>query len=433
MKPLLLLILLFTIFSTTSAANFVITSPPSSRQVLKWPFAAWSIWNLPIGNNASYEFGNIYLPNTATIEADPDIIVLNSSNPLTPIYYSSAAWTGASRCQPSSSTIITKVPYPSDFIVASDGSNYSGAFLMPDNVTIVQTQPICHCTNSTQTSNVTTLTKTISVSIYGDGAYGSHGGSGLSSIGGTLRLGELIPDSNGTVHPVRHALKGNLWAVYNYYRNGSAVSSCFRWPATGCDGYFADGKSDQYGGTNPYVRPGSLLALNTSININNLGLKTIPGLAIAWTLQNYGMYLADDSYWNAAALETEISPEGNYVTQFKKAWNMDFTSSTNAWAVDVRSLFRMLSVVNSWNKNMWLNVSSSNGTLGAGGGFPLQSWAPPFANDSNIATPVSSSFIQTSSNSPKNSTLANNQRSINACNLTTIILAIVLMILCIQW
>ena len=70
--------------------------------------------------------------------------------------------------------------------------------LLPDNVTIVQMQPAYRCNgsgpllarfgNSTdgcpqQFPNVT--------SILGDGALGSHGGSGLSGVGGTIRLGEV--------------------------------------------------------------------------------------------------------------------------------------------------------------------------------------------------------------------------------------------------
>eukprot|EP01037_Dinobryon_pediforme_P035463 gene35463-41860_t len=49
--------------------------------------------------------------------------------------------------------------------------------------------------------------------------------------------------------------------------------------------------STNYGGTNPYLGPGSLLALNSSIDIYKIGLTSPPGLAVAWTLQNYGAYV----------------------------------------------------------------------------------------------------------------------------------------------
>jgi hypothetical protein len=143
------------------------------------------------------------------------------------------------------------VPYPESFVVLSDGNNYGAAFLLNDCHTIKQTQPIAHCTTS---SSVTSLVTFPDVDLYTDGILGAHGGSGLSAIGGTIRLGEYIPDVNGIVQDVRHALKSNLWAVKNYYRNGTQQSSCYRWPAVTCDGYFDDGNVDQYGGLNPQVR-----------------------------------------------------------------------------------------------------------------------------------------------------------------------------------
>ncbi len=41
-----------------------------------------------------------------------------------------------------------------------------------------------------------------SVDLYGDGAYGAHWGSGLSALGGSIHLGELL-----SPEPMRHALK----------------------------------------------------------------------------------------------------------------------------------------------------------------------------------------------------------------------------------
>ena len=55
-------------------------------------------------------------------------------------------------------------------------------------------------------------------SIFGDGIGGAHGGSGLSSIGGSIRLGELLPGAP----PIPHALKielGNWW-----YYGGSQLN-----------------------------------------------------------------------------------------------------------------------------------------------------------------------------------------------------------------
>ena len=49
-------------------------------------------------------------------------------------------------------------------------------------------------------------------------------------------------------------------------------ADCYRWPASNCDGYFDDSSSSlKYGGTNPALRPGSLLALPASVSIASLG------------------------------------------------------------------------------------------------------------------------------------------------------------------
>eukprot|EP01124_Arcella_intermedia_P006845 TRINITY_DN14139_c0_g1_i1.p1 TRINITY_DN14139_c0_g1~~TRINITY_DN14139_c0_g1_i1.p1 ORF type:complete len:365 (-),score=80.49 TRINITY_DN14139_c0_g1_i1:3-1097(-) len=344
-----------------------------SRNVLDWPFASWSIWNLPLGEKARYVPAHLNYSTSVMIEPDPDILLLDPSQPFVDFMFSSAGWSGASRCEPDNPPkSMFSAPFPTGYIVPSDGNNYGTAILMPDNKTIKQTQPLCHCNSSTP---VTTGYNSPDVDLYGDGIRGAHGGSGLSAIGGTIRMGEFIPDANGVLQPVTHALKSNLWAAISYYREACDRSTCFRWPAVGCDGYFCNGKGS-YGGTNPAVRPGSLLAIDPQVDIGTLGLKTKPALSVAWTLQNYGLYLVDDSFWNAIALETELGPLGDYTVQFKKAWGLDFRSSTNEWAKDIFLIFNHLSVVDNWDESLYNEVTSSAGSQGAGGGTPRQPWAP---------------------------------------------------------
>jgi len=349
------------------------TPLPTARNPLTWPFASWSIWNLPLGNGATFVRADLNFSSTLMIEPDPDLIFFDPKQPNTEYMYSSAGWSGVSRCEPSTpQRILFSAPYPANFIVPSDGNNYGVAILMPDNQTIKQTQPVCRCT---ATGKVTSLDVFPDVNLYTDGIRGAHGGSSLSAVGGTIRLGEFIPDTNGVIQSVRHVLKSNLWASQSYYRNGCDRTSCYRWPAANCDGYFCNGPLT-YGGTNPAVRSGSLLALAFNIDIQKLGLQTRPAQSLAWTLQNYGLYLVDDSAWNAAALETETSPAGVYTEQFQKAWGFEFRSNNNQWARDVQIIYKSLSVVNNWNENEYGVVSKSNGTLGVGGGSPRQPWAP---------------------------------------------------------
>ena len=88
------------------------------------------------------------------------------------------------------------LPFPHDRVVSPAGSptfgdNNAAALLLPDNVTLVQFQPLYRCVAG---GPLTSLTYTMhqpwsNVSILDavNASYGAHGGSGLSSIGGTIR------------------------------------------------------------------------------------------------------------------------------------------------------------------------------------------------------------------------------------------------------
>src|SRR5204863_260281 len=72
---------------------------------------------------------------------------------------------------------------------------------------IIQTQPFARCAGQSPTSHYMFGSE----DLYGTGETGSHGGSGLSALGGTVRLGELVP--GGTI---RHSLKLNIDSA-NFY------------------------------------------------------------------------------------------------------------------------------------------------------------------------------------------------------------------------
>jgi len=189
----------------------------------------------------------------------------------------------------------------------------------------------------------------------------------LSSIGGTIRLGELVP---GVSTGPKHALKINLFAKENCWPGPPA----YRWPAVQADSC-APGC---YGGKNPSVMPGSLLALPTSFNIDQMGFETTPGKLLAWSFQNYGAYIVDDTAWSVYAVETELSPDGSVEVEFQQKWGFTMTPSSKStpWARDMDRIYLNLAVVDNWNQNLYNQVAASNGSQGAGGGAPLQPWAP---------------------------------------------------------
>jgi hypothetical protein len=336
------------------------------RDPLAQPFASTSIWNMPIGSGATYVAANIARATGTTLEGDEDVIVLTPTSPSTEIYRNTADWNpNVSRCPYDAGALLFAAPMPSSFVVGdtptSSTPNSGLAVLMTDLFTVRQAQPFARCTAGLPGTSDYVFPD---VSLYGDGIPGAHGGSGLSAIGGTLRVGELRPGGA----PPRHALKMELWAAKNYYNDGNPAD-CYRWPATGCDGYFDDSTSPlKYGGTNPSLRPGSLLALPTNVSIASLNLTTEPAKSLAWTLQNYGAYLVDDTAWSATAICIEHGPAGSFAQQFQADYGFAFDTrgTTGSFATDVATLVAALSVVDD----------NGPSTLG-GGGTPLQPLAPP--------------------------------------------------------
>jgi hypothetical protein len=95
------------------------------------------------------------------------------------------------------------------------------------------------------------------------GIAGAHGASGMSSIGGTVRVGELVP---GGV--IRHALKVNVFGHRNYHFDSREATPGYRWPARSADGYAGDPKNAcAYGGRVGAMRVGSLVALKPDFPI----------------------------------------------------------------------------------------------------------------------------------------------------------------------
>jgi hypothetical protein len=339
------------------------------RDPLKQPFASTSIWNMPLGRRARYvPAGLSATPGEHNRWAgmpfvDEERIVLTPAAPLTPLHYSSAAWSGADRCKSTGGTVVAAVPIPPDYVVPHSTNNNAAAFLLPDRRTIVQTQPLGRCSEG---AAGTTFARYANVDLYGDGIRGAHGGSGLSSIGGTIRVGELRP---GT-HAPRHALKVNVYAKEALFECKSR-NECFRWPAesadTGAVGIY--GSASHNG--NRAMRMGALLAIPPGTGIGALRLETEPGRQLAWTLQNYGAYVVDDTSTPGFALNVEDGPAGSKLAEFKADWGFDMAQKTgddNPWRRDVQKLVQALYVVDN------------NGPAAVGGGgSPRQPLAVPIS------------------------------------------------------
>jgi hypothetical protein len=331
-----------------------------TRDPLKQPFASNSIWNMPIGSGAVYVPANLSAAQSGGMpQIDDERIVFKPTAPLTAVNYSSAGWTGADRCSATGGQLLS-VPMPTNYIIPNNIDNSAASFLMPDGRSIVQTQPIARCASG---GPATALVTFPTVDIYGDGIKGAHGGSGMSAVGGSIRVGELRPGQQGP----RHAIKVNVYAKQALYKCTTA-SSCYRWPATNGDGYAVGHYGTVGNNSNTAMKMGALLAIPASVNIANLGFETEPGRQLAWTLQNYGAYIVDDTWGSAFVFNTENGPDGSLRAQFQADYGTPleiWSAGSTAWSRDVQRLIVALYVVNN-------NSASSIG----GGGTPRQPLAP---------------------------------------------------------
>lgn len=323
------------------------------RDKTLWPFASDSIWNAAVGSGATYVPAGIAVNlsggSPTVFEQDEDVIVMTPSAPMTDVYYNGVGWNGGDRCAKQGS-LIAQVPVPADYVLGNSGENNSAAFLMSDGETVEQNQPFTRCSAG---GSATTLVAFPDTSIYGEGPDGAHGGSGLSALGGTIRLGEF---QSGTIH---HVMKVELYAAQYFY------CCVAHWPATIIDDY-ADPTT--YGGTNPNLGPGSLLALPPDFDVSQL--TTTPGKILAQAFQDYGAYVVDDTFWNAWSLDTEQGPNGKVVDEFASLYGFPMDSpQATPFMNDVVNIFQSLEI-----------VTNNSATSVGGGGTPRVASPPAIGN-----------------------------------------------------
>ncbi|GEM_PF-3397863 len=332
------------------------TPTPVSATRDKWlqPFASNSIWNMPVGSNAAYVPAG--LQDASFTGTDVNLLYnVPAGSPERPIY-DPASWehraSGTAVADPNRRKTI---PIPDDLLVADaappNTPNNASAFLLPDGKTVVQISPL------TRTQNGGPVYGWVSqdINIYGDGITGGHAGSGLSSIGGTIRKGELTGSA-----PIKHALQLEVWAQQYLSYNNDGTSG-YRWPANRADSYAAS----TYHGKNPALEMGALLALSPSATVDSLGLKTEIGKKLFHALQDYGGYVVDDTAWNADTIGIEYGVD----EEVKAAYGYTLDQYSGAIHDDFNKLFTALNVVN--------NNSATN--IG-GGGTPRQPLDPPISN-----------------------------------------------------
>ncbi len=323
------------------------TTALAQRDPYKWPFAKTSIWNIPIHNNATYAPATIQ--DAANFAVDEDVIIMRPAAPLMRVETNNAGWSQSKdRCLDEGPTLYS-APIPAEWIY--DKTVWEGvtpnagvAIAYPDN-SIIQSQPFAKCNTQFATSG-NNIWPAADCQLTGECIRGAHGGSGLSAIGGAIRVGELRSGK------IPHALKINLWGKENFYRDGSGGH---RWPAYKADGGFDNpSEGNYYGGTNPEMKIGALLALGRNVVLNSvadnsLGLETEAALIIARAMRDYGAYTVDNTAWDSYAIITEIGPDGSVRDEFKNLYGLDMNVygglGNSAWGRDLKKLFGNLQVI----------------------------------------------------------------------------------------
>jgi len=197
--------------------------PNGLRDRTLWPFASDSIWNTPIGSGATLVAAPITNTGSTVIYQDPDLIVMTPTAPLTNLDQSGAGW-GGDRCT-TTTDVVDSLPIPTNFTVDSNAYNSCIAVLRPDGRTVAQSNAFARCGAG---SDATCFTNSFDdVDLYGPGITGSHGGSTLSALGGTIRYGEF---TSGAIH---HALKIAVDAHRYFYCPSTPCQPV--WPATTVD------------------------------------------------------------------------------------------------------------------------------------------------------------------------------------------------------
>lgn len=378
-KQLLIGFLLLACFSLPSVQAVSAGDFPMSRTPVAWPFAWDSIWNMPIGDGAIYKPVGIQ-PGVYGLYAEEDLLILAPDAPLVNVIAHDADWDSSrTRCGSIVSPIevlMTGVPIPESFntepFYTGSTPNHSAAILMPDGLTIRQTQPLHRCgVGGTVVSQYNYPDDNIKT---GDGIDGAHGGSALSSMGGVIRLGELVP--NSTIH---HALKLVLDSRQYFYYDETDETPGYRWPARWSDA----GADVDYGGQDPVFEIGALLALKPDFAVENLRLE--PAKIVARALRDYGGYTVDSSGWDAYYLTVEWGPDRRVLDEFEQTWGFPFISPQLASCTDTTDDACL------WSKDMAdiftnLHVIDNNGPESIGGpGARRQPCAPPFTDGSGGA------------------------------------------------
>jgi hypothetical protein len=295
--------------------DFATTGPWGTRVAFQWPFSSDSPWNTPIGSGAVYVQDNTIQLGGTNINYNQfttAVYKASSGDPTVAVSYDGGCFGIADN----GVAINTKIPVGADALPPlTCTTDRRFVIVETDGETAHEFYNFWRRSNTTADAAIrrtNALNNVLTGGGIGSGSYctgdqvlagtRAYGGA---SMAGLMRKQEL--ESGGTQR-MKHALAVSLGFHHQRDGNGSKCNT-FKWPAVTSDGGWAS-----YTGT---IYMGELLAIPKSVNINNLGL-TADGLALAWTMQNFGVYNTDSNGANGSfVLNAETGTNATIIDNMK--------------------------------------------------------------------------------------------------------------------
>lgn len=351
--------------------------PPGPRTALAWPGSVGAYPNISQGTGAQYDL-HVLAARTGNNAFKPQEIPMgmDATQPVTGVYQNSGQQGNRCADGPNGHVLLGSVPFDQNLVVPSETTNYPPAFIGADGVSRFEGGNFGHCAKGGTPYAGHFGNRG---SIIDDAVGGGSGGSGLSTLYGTIRWGELTHGTAGeritmggkTFALVRHTVRVDLSV-----QDLSPAGSGWRWPANKAD----NGYQTSYKGRIASLVNGSCLVLPQTIDLESFiaGLRTVAGAQFAWIFYNYGGYVANTQNGLLMAIATEWSTAGRVGAPITSPNQGEFynlygypmvASPSSAYGSDMNAITTNLAVI----KN------NAVGSIG-GGGTPLQPPAPPFSS-----------------------------------------------------
>lgn len=287
-----------------------------TRDATLQPFQSSSVWNLPIGQGATYADTN----DAAT----KDFLATGFDN------RTITAWANWNEYSHPISLASNTDPWAT--VSDLNDSSRSSAYYVPATATIASgSDKHMHVINHTRTyideawatTRVSTTSYTVGrhhkIDLYGSGLGPQNGvrAYGGAAVGGLIRAWETTSTHPKYTGKIQHALALAVDRATLYYSGGSSgydskgygTAKGYVWPATEQDW----GSESNYKG---HIPMGSYFAIPPSVDLNAQGL-TAEGKMVAQALQDFGAYVTDAT-WGAVTFYVEPTAPSTFAANLRK-------------------------------------------------------------------------------------------------------------------